>query len=584
MPKKRKKGRTLPNKKYHGYRATRDGHTLSSWTVGALPIINHIIERMQLEKILQQHLPEDDPRLEVPTARCLLILVCNVLLSREPVYGVAEWAERYAPEHLGLTSDQLGKLNDDRIGRSLDRLFDACGPQLIMDLVRQVVREFDLKLDELHNDSTTVSVYGAYEDAGREDQRRGRPTAAITFGHSKARRPDLKQLLSILTISDDGGVPVYFTTASGNVTDDTTHQETWELLCQLTGRVDFLYVADCKLATSANLKAIAERKGRFISLLPRTRKEDRDFREGLAVAGAESGWQVLRDVVDDKGELTDRLRFWEKEVTSKEGFRLLWFHSRRKGERDQASRTRAIGRTVKALGELEERLCSPKTRFRDRAKVAAAVEEILSRSGGKAWVHAEIEEVQQVSYKQACPGRPGKDTKYVKQVRVRYRLSINVDQTQVTTDQASDGVFPLISNDREMTAEEILDAYKRQPIIEKRFSQFKTDFEVAPVYLHEISRIHSLMCIYFFVLLIQTLLERELRNAMESGEVESLPLYPEGRDCRKPTTRRLLDIFESVQRHELRGEEVLASYVTELTPVQRELLKLLRIPPKEFGH
>ena len=189
-----------------------------------------------------------------------------------------------------------------------------------------------------------------------------------------------------------------------------------------------------------------------------------------------------------------------------------------------------------------------------------------------------------MSYKQATPGRPGKDTKYVKQVRVRYGLSIEVNQAQVTTDQASDGVFPLISNDREMTAEEILDAYQRQPIIEKRFSQFKTDFEVAPVYLHEISRIHSLMCIYFFVLLIQTLLERELRNAMESGQVESLPLYPEGRDCRKPTTRRLLDIFGSVQRHKLRGEEGLDSYVTELTPVQRELLKILRIPHQEYGH
>ena len=275
MAKKERKNQkpTRRNKSKAGYRARCGDWILRSWTVGPLPIVNRLLERMRLEEILQQHLPPDDPRVEVPTVRCLLLLVRNVLLSREPIYGLGEWAERYAPDLLGLTQRQLGQLNDDRVGRSLDRLFDATTPQLLMDVVRQMVSEFDLKLDELHNDSTTISFFGQYEDAAQEDKRRGKPTAAVTYGHSKAHRPDLKQLLYILTVTDDGGVPVYFTTASGNVTDDTTHQETWELLTQLTGRKDFLYVADCKLATSKNLQYIANRGGRFISLLPRTRKE-----------------------------------------------------------------------------------------------------------------------------------------------------------------------------------------------------------------------------------------------------------------------------------------------------------------------
>ena len=49
--------------------------------------------------------------------------------------------------------------------------------------------------------------------------------------------------------------------------------------------------------------------------------------------------------------------------------------------------------------------------------------------------------------------------------------------------------------------------------------------------------------------MMQTLLERELRRAMEAEEIESLPFYPEQRECRRPTTRRLLDIFEPIQRH-----------------------------------
>ena len=98
---------------------------------------------------------------------------------------------------------------------------------------------------------------------------------------------------------------------------------------------------------------------------------------------------------------------------------------------------------------------------------------------------------------------------------------------------------------------ELLKTYKRQPTIEKRFSQLKTDFEVAPVYLKAVHRIQALLSVYFFALLLEALLERELRQAMQRKGVESLPLYPEGRACRWPTARRVLDLFEPVQRHTL---------------------------------
>ena len=62
----------------------------------------------------------------------------------------------------------------------------------------------------------------------------------VAWGHNKDHRPDLKQLLYTLTVSHDGNVPVYFTSHSGNVADDTTHVATWDLLCQLVGGPDFL--------------------------------------------------------------------------------------------------------------------------------------------------------------------------------------------------------------------------------------------------------------------------------------------------------------------------------------------------------
>ncbi len=106
---------------------------------------------------------------------------------------------------------------------------------------------------------------------------------------------------------------------------------------------------------------------------------------------------------------------------------------------------------------------------------------------------------------------------------------------------------------------------------------------MAPVYLKEVSRIQSLLSVYFFVLLRQTLLERELRRAMSDAELESLPLYPERRKCRTPTTRRVLDLIEPVQRHELRIEGESEVYLTELTPLQRKIATLLGVSPRNYG-
>ena len=189
------------------------------------------------------------------------------------------------------------------------------------------------------------------------------------------------------------------------------------------------------------------------------------------------------------------------------------------------------------------------------------------------------------TFRQARRGRPSKATPYVRNVTTRFDLTYRIDDARVAEDAKSDGIFPLITNVLDLSNLELLKTYKRQPTIEKRFSQLKTDFEVAPVYLKAVHRIQALLSVYFFALLLEALLERELRQAMQRKEIESLPLYPEGRACRWPTSRRVLDLFEPVQRHTLtHDKQPAAVLVTELTRVQRRLLTLLGMPPKHYGH
>ena len=556
--------------------------TLRSYTVGALPILDDLIRRMRLEEFLRAALPPEDRRTKLSPAKALLVLLRNLLVSREPLYGVGEWAARHAPDLLGLATVDIDRLNDDCVGRALDRLFLADVPSLVLAVAAHAVKEFGVSLDELHNDSTTVSFCGAYSGAAREQRFLGRPTLAITFGHNKDHRPDLKQRLFLLTVTADGGVPLHFRAESGNVVDDQTHRDTWDLLCQLTGRRDFLYVADCKLASSENMAYLHQRQGRFVTVLPRTRGEDGDFR--TLVAKGQVAWRPLWEKTDEEGRVIDRYSTSDHPASTLEGYRLLWYHSLRKAESDAVARSGRIEKALKQLAALREKLRSPRSRYRQEAKVAAAVAETLASCGADAWIVTEVQPQTQETFHQDHRGRPGKDTHYVKKVARRFDLVYRIHDTRVAADATGDGIFPLVSNVAELSELELLHAYKRQPVIEKRFSQLKTDFEVAPVYLKAVHRIQALLCVYFFALLVEALLERQLRQAMQRNEIEALPMYPEGRPCRWPTARRVMDLFESVQRHTLvQGQRPAEVLITELTRLQHKLLRLLGLSLKDYG-
>jgi transposase len=534
---------------------------------------------------LQEYLPPEDKRVKIPASKALLVLVRNLLVSREPLYGIGEWAATYAPDLLGLPLHQLEALSDDGVGRALGCLFRSEQGAFVLAVVRHTITAFQVALEELHNDSTTITFHGKYEEATAEGTRGGRRTLAITWGHNKDHRPDLKQLVYILTLSEDGGIPVHFRAANGNTSDDQTHVDTWKLLCQLAGRKDFLYVADSKLATSDNMTYIAGKGGRFITVLPQTRGEDKTFRKALREGKV--SWRTVHEKIeeeeDEEDKVLDRFSVANEPAVSAEGYRLIWYHSTRKAEVDGLARAARIQRATRELDELRQRLTSPRTRYRTQSKVAEAVEAILKSRDVEDWISVAIEPRTEEHYRQEGPGRPTKDTRYTKEVSTRFQLTYQIDHARITEDQRTDGVFPLITNDVKLSEKQVLLVYKRQPVIEKRFSQLKTDFRVAPVYLKEVSRIQALLCVYFLVLLIESLLERELRRAMEREQLESLPLYPEERPCRRPTARRVIDLFEDIQRHTVRGDSPDETvFVTELTDLQRHILKLLGVPATDY--
>jgi transposase len=570
--------------------------------------VNHYFERLKLAELLREHLPSDDVRQTIPTERIVLLLVRNVLLSREPLYAIPEWVARHAPDLFDLYHVDVSMLQDDRLGVCLARLFTATTPQLIITIVRTATDEFVVSLDELHNDSTTASFHGKYLAAQKPVFKNGRLQPAITWGKNKDHRPDLKQLLFTLTLANDGGVPLYFHVDSGNTTDDVTHRRSWDLLAELAGTPDFLYVADCKLASRENLHHIAARGGRFVTVLPATRREDSEFRQRLRHEPQRVVWMpcwIRVNEPDDpcqrrktEAEPDDIFQVCAQEELTTDGYRLLWYHSSRKATLDETARGERCQRAIQKLQELQGKLSSPRTRFRTRLAVESAVQEILSRKGLESLLRVEIFEQEEETFRKIGPGRPTQNSNYRRDVKLRFKLTWCLDDQSWKDAQIDDGVFPLLTNDRQLSAREILEAYKRQPKIEKRFTQLKSDLNLSPVLLKSPKRVVGLFTIYFLALLVQSLIERDLRLALAESAAKAPPrdrrwegsveVYPEGRRTRRPTARHILDLLEPVRRYEILqpgqrdDDEPLVLY-DDLTPAQSRLLQLLGIDPKTYG-
>jgi transposase len=559
------------------------GLALSSERLGPLPLINHFIARIGLEALLERFVPTLDARNAVSHAKALGVLLRSIIVEREPIYRQHETCAQFAAGAFGLSADQMRHLGDDRIGRALDRLFDADRGALLTEVVLAMSKAFQVSFDQVHNDSTSVSVCGQYRGANGRTVR-GRRAPAITYGFSKDHRPDLKQLLFILSVDGEGGVPVQFRLADGNASDSTSHIETWNTLRTIAGRSDFLYVADSKLCSRDNMAHIHAAGGRFVTVLPRSRLEDAEFRKWIQTNTPQ--WEVVWDRPNPRyaDGPRDVWSVHKPALPSTEVWTVLWVYSALLKLRQASRRRRNIAAATEQLAALHARLVSARARLRGAAQIDLRVAEILERFQAARYLKVSRIVREEDTYKQDRRGRPGPDTVYRKITRRRYDIQWTIDEAMVEYDKKSDGMYPLMTNDRRLTPAQVLIAHKGQPCIEKRFEQLKTVHEIAPVFLKNEARIEALFTLYFLALLIQALIERELRNAMRRLNIESLPLYPEQRPCKRPTTEQILRTFSLADRHILsEGDRTIQVFLPELTDLQQKLLSLIGVPHQVYS-
>ena len=211
-----------------------------------------------------------------------------------PLYLFEKFFFGKATEHLLGEGIRPEHLNDDRLGRILDKLYAAGLTELFVTIALSAARRFGVDLHSLQLDSSSLHVDGDYLSDQSETEELG--TIDITYGYSRDHRPDLKQFMVDLMCSGDGDIPLYLRVGDGNETDSSVFAQ---LILEFRQQwdVDALFVADAALYTSVNLQQMAQLP--WVSRVPATLSSAKELLQQIhpdaLVNSSLTGYQIAEE-------------------------------------------------------------------------------------------------------------------------------------------------------------------------------------------------------------------------------------------------------------------------------------------------
>ena len=559
------------------------GEKLIRKRIAEIPLLQAVAQRLGLRDMLNRYIKPHGNE-AIPAADSLLLLVFNIAGGRQPLYELDTWIAKLDDGLLTMDWDSQtqaplshhpqGIFNDDRFARALDKLYQADRASMITDVAVDVVQATGVDLSQLHNDSTSVKTTGHMP---------GTTATGLSFrrGHSKDHRPDLKQVVYNLTISADGAIPIHCKAYPGNTTDDTTHIETWNTLRRIAGKADFLYVADCKVCTDKQLSHIVQHGGRVVTLMPNTWQEAEVFKNQQREKPSSKKRILRRLKPNSESQYETFYRLAGDHRTRQRGYTLHWIYSTEKKERDRQSRDKLLKKVEAQLNDLMGKINARNLKTREHIQQRA--QDLLESHGAQAFYHLDIGDVKQREKIQIGKGRPGKGTQYRTRTQTLHTLSWTRNILALTKEKNVDGLFPVLCTDERMSAKEALVAYKYQPNLEKRFYQLKSIHHVAPTLFKKVERVEALLFLFYLALILQAVIEREVRQQMDKNGIDALPLYPEHRLSYHPTTAKIFDQFQDTTVSYLTVNDPLSKeYTDRLSPIQKKILELLKISQTDY--
>ncbi len=195
-----------------------------------LGIVAGIIDSIGLVEIINNSLGEDVAE-KISSGHVVKAMILNGLgFVSAPLYMFSKFFETRACEHLIGKGVKPEYLNDDKLGRTMDKLFNQGLSSIFLAISLNAVKIFDVSLLSEHLDSSSFHLHGEY-NSNQSDLDVNKPEIVdisepeeikITYGYSRDHRPDLKQFIIDLICSGDGDIPIFFKYASGNESDSAS--------------------------------------------------------------------------------------------------------------------------------------------------------------------------------------------------------------------------------------------------------------------------------------------------------------------------------------------------------------------------
>ena len=194
--------------------------------INHLGIVAGIIDELDVVNIINQELGIDEQEI-VNSGEIVKAIILNGLgFVSQPLYLFPKFFEDKATSHLLGKGIEPEHLNEHKIGRVMDKLYNYGLSELFMLIALAVAKKKQINLDFSHLDSSSFSVHGQYNQTSCSENKLPKTESdaepipiTITQGYSRDHRPDLKQFILNLIVTGDGNIPGFIEAASGNQSD-----------------------------------------------------------------------------------------------------------------------------------------------------------------------------------------------------------------------------------------------------------------------------------------------------------------------------------------------------------------------------
>lgn len=513
-----------------------------------LGIIAGVIKDLGIIELIDKNILPDDME-EITTGEAIAGMIINGLgFSDRPMTLTPQFFENKPLDKLLREGVKAEHLNRFKLGRSLDKV-SKYGCDLLFNEIGMKVcvnQGVDMRFNSL--DTTNFSLDGKYLPDSDEHE------IKITYGHSKANRPDLKQIVLELMVSQDGGIPFISKSWDGNTSDNEIFESRAKELLKSASMSESFTIADSKLYSKDNSENL--KKLLFITRIPGTLKEEN---KSIETALGNNKWLKL-----DNGNHYQCINLVHYDISQR--WLVVWSPA----AYDRATKT-VNNLQEKELKEADKKLFHLQAeRYSSEKEATDDLDKILEKLKLNKLKSMEIKEHK----KYATKGKPKKNTP-VKEILYQLTATVESDTKKMDFLKEQKACFVIGTNipADELENIEVIKAYKNQSKVESGFRFLKEPvFFVSSLFLKKPSRIQGLLMVMTLALLVYSVAQRILRKQLELQN-ETIPNQI-NQPTATPTLKWIFQIFEGIDIVEVNLSEQLHVSIEGINQLRRKILML----------